>query len=73
MLNRVYNESNTRKLPPESLSPNETLEFLFETMRRVSKSAEMIKLLNKSSEFMELIRSIDKRKDEMKYTRRLYV
>ena len=72
MLNRVYNESNSKKLPPESLSPDETVEFLLETMRRVNRSSEMIRLLSKSSEFIELIKHIDRRKDESSHTRRLY-
>lgn len=73
MLNKVYSEDNAKKLPPESLSPEETLEFLLDTMRRVNKSSEMIKLLNRSVEFVELLRNIEKKKEETMYTKRLYM
>jgi hypothetical protein len=42
-------------------------------MRRVNKSSEMIKLLNRSAEFVELLRNIEKKKEETVYTKRLYL
>ncbi len=40
--------SKDRKLTPESLSQDDTVEFLIKTIKRVPKSMDMIKILSKN-------------------------
>ncbi len=53
-----------RKLTPEALSQDDTVEFLLKTIKRVPKSLDMIKILSKNEEFRDGLYRVDKAIDK---------
>lgn len=56
----VISNEPSRKIAPESLTQEETSEFLIKTLKRVSKSAEMIRSLSRIQEFRVAIGQLSK-------------
>ncbi len=52
--------SKERKLTPQSLSQEDTVEFLVKTIKRVPKSTDMIEMLSKCDDFREGIRKVER-------------
>lgn len=51
----VSNSSLMESFSPEMLSPEETIELIFQVFKRVGKSSRMLKVLYDNVEFMQLL------------------
>lgn len=59
----IANEPS-RKIAPESLSHEETIEFLLKLLKRIIKSAEMLKSLSRINDFKTIIGNLWKFMDK---------
>lgn len=49
-----------RKITPETMSQEDTVNFLIKTIKRVNRSADMLRILSRHTEFREGIARIEK-------------
>lgn len=52
--------SKERKITPETMSQEETVHLLIKIIKRVNRSADMLRILAKNHEFREGIMRMDK-------------
>ena len=62
-LNKVLLE-NKRRNNLEKLTSFELIELFIEVLKRIYKSSEMVKIINKNSEILELIKRIIRKEDK---------